>query len=143
MGLAQRSREVEAERQNKGREVDAGGNAAREGERDACARWPRCALCGCAALKSAHLTSPQTVSATVQNNKPKSELFSFFSTADAVDGGQERARLVGLEPGRDVGQVVALAEQNAIDLVPAPCLAAHLRKQTIRGIAAEGQTEAL
>ena len=36
VGLAQRSREVEAERQNKGREVDAGGNAAREGERDAC-----------------------------------------------------------------------------------------------------------
>ena len=106
-------------------------------------RWPRCALCGCAALKSAHLTSPQTVPATAQNNKPKSELFSFFSTADAVDGGQERARLVGLEPGRDVGQVVALAEQNAIDLVPAPCLAAHLRKQTIRGLAAEGQTEAL
>ena len=35
MGLAQRSREVEAERQNKGREVDAGGNAAREGGRDA------------------------------------------------------------------------------------------------------------
>ena len=36
VGLAHRSREVEAERQNKGREVDAGGNAAREGERDAC-----------------------------------------------------------------------------------------------------------
>jgi hypothetical protein len=36
VGLAQRSREVEAERQNKGREVDRGGNAAREGERDAC-----------------------------------------------------------------------------------------------------------
>ena len=35
MGLAQRSREVEAERQNKGREVGAGGNAAREGGRDA------------------------------------------------------------------------------------------------------------
>ena len=113
------------------------------GGRSRCVRWPRCALCGCAALKSAHLTSPQTVSATVQNNKSKSELFLFFSTADAVDGGQDRARLVGLEPGRDVGQVVALAEQNAIDLVPAPCLAAHLRKQTIRGIAAEGQTEAL
>ena len=106
-------------------------------------RWPRCALCGCTALKSAHLTSPQTVSETVQNNKPKSELFLFFSTADAVDGGQDRARLVGIEPGRDIGQVVALAEQNAIDLVPAPCLAAHLCKQTIRGIAAEGQTEAL
>ena len=37
VGLAQRSREVEAERQNKGREVDAGGNAARGDERDACA----------------------------------------------------------------------------------------------------------
>ena len=37
MGLAHRSREVEAEWQKKkGREVDAGGNAAREGERDAC-----------------------------------------------------------------------------------------------------------
>jgi len=39
--------------------------------------------------------------------------------------------------------VVALAEQNVIDLAPAPCLAAHLYKQTIRGIAAEGETEAL
>ena len=38
---------------------------------------------------------------------------------------------------------VALAEQNVIDLAPAPCLAAHLYKQTIRGIAAEGETEAL
>ena len=35
-GLGAGSREWEAERQNKGREVDAGGNAAREGERDAC-----------------------------------------------------------------------------------------------------------
>ena len=78
------------------------------------------------------------VSATVQNNKSKSELFLFFSTADAADGGQERARLVGLEPGRDIGQVVALAEQNVIDLGPAPCLAAHLYKQTTRRIAAEG-----
>ena len=33
--------------------------------------------------------------------------------------------------------MVALAEQNVIDLAPAPCLAAHLYKQTIRGIAAE------
>ena len=52
----------------------------------------------------------------------------FFSTADAVDGGQDRAQLIGLEPGREVGQVVALAEQNVIDLGPAPCLAAHLYK---------------
>ena len=73
----------------------------------------------------------------------ESELFLFFSTADAVDGGQDRAQLICPEPGREVGQVVALAEQNAIDLVPAPCLAAHLYKQTIRGIASEGETEAL
>ena len=107
--------------------------------------WPQWALCGCAALKRAHLTSPQeAVSATVvQNNKPKSELFLCFSTADADDGGQDRAQLICLEPGREVGQVAALADQNAIDLVPAPCLAAHLYKQTIRGIAAEGETEAL
>ena len=36
-GLGAGSREVESERQNKGREVVAGGNAAREGGRDACA----------------------------------------------------------------------------------------------------------
>ena len=41
------------------------------------------------------------------------------------------------------GAVVALAEQNVIDLTSALCLAAHLYKQTIRGIAAEGGTEAL
>ena len=83
------------------------------------------------------------MSATVQNNKPKSELCLFFSTAEVVDGGQDRAQLICLESGREVGQVVALAEQNVIDLGPAPCLAAHLYKQTIRGIAAEGETEAL
>ena len=102
-------------------------------------RWPRCALCGCAALKSAHLTSPQTVSATVQNNKPKSELFLFFSTADAVDGGQDRARLVGLEPGRDIGQVVALAEQNAIDLVPAVVASSHTCKRRLGGFVRRGK----
>ena len=42
-----------------------------------------------------------------------------------------------------VDPVVALAEQNVIYLAPAPCPAAHLYKQTIRGIAAEGETEAL
>ena len=35
MGLAQRSREVESKSKEKGREVDRGGNAAREGEHDA------------------------------------------------------------------------------------------------------------
>ena len=83
------------------------------------------------------------VPAIVQNNKPKSELFLFFSTADAVDGGQDRAQLTGLELGREVGQVVALAEQNVIGLGPVPCRTTHLYEQTIRGIAAEGEIEAL
>ena len=118
------SREVESGEKN-----EAGSRRRRKrgaGGRSRCVCWPQCALCGCAALKSAHLTSPQTASATVQNNKPKSRLFLFFSAADAVDGGQNRARLVGPEPGREVGQVFVLAEQNAIDLVHAPCRAAHL-----------------
>ena len=45
---------------------------------------------------------------------------------------------VDLEADQLVGPLVALAEQNVIDLAPAPCLAAHLYKQTIRGIAAGG-----
>ena len=35
-GLGARTREVESETKKKGREVGAGGNAAREGGRDAC-----------------------------------------------------------------------------------------------------------
>ena len=69
------------------------------------------------------------MSATVQNNKPKSELFLFFSTADAVDGGQDRAQLTGLEPDQLVGPVVAFAERNVIDLAPAPYLPEHLPRQ--------------
>ena len=76
-GLGAGSREVESET-NKN---EAGSRRRRKrgaGGRLRCVCWPQCALCGCAALKSAHLTSPQTVPAAVQNNKPKSELFLFF-----------------------------------------------------------------
>ena len=89
------------------------------GGRLRCVCWPQGALCGCAALKSAHLTSPQTVSATVQNNKPKSELFLFFSTADAVDGGQDRAQLTGLVP-RPRGRPGCRARRAKRDR-PCPC----------------------
>ena len=41
------------------------------------------------------------------------------------------------------GQVAALAEQNPIDLVPAVVASSHTCKKMIRGIAAEGQREAL
>ena len=76
-------------------------------------------------------------------NKARMDLLLSFSTADAVDIRSQLTRVVRLEADRLVGPVVALAGQNVIDLAPAPCLAANLYKQTIRGIAAEGETEAL
>ena len=105
--------------------------------------WPRRALFGCAALKSAHPSSRQTVPRRCLRKGPKSGLVLVFLDRIAVDMSKERARGVRLDGDHLVGPVVELDEHNAIDLVPAPCLAAHLCKQTIRGIAAEGQTEAL
>ena len=75
-------------------------------------------------------------------NKARMDLFLSFSTADAVDIRSELTRVVRLEADRLVGPVVALAEQNAIDLVRAVVTSSHTCKETFRGIAAEGQTEA-
>ena len=75
-------------------------------------------------------------------NKARMDLLLSFSTADAVDIRSELTRVVRLEADRLVGQVVALAEQNAIDLAPAVVVSSHTCKETFRGIAAEGQTEA-
>ena len=79
-------------------------------------RWPRRALFGCAALKSAHPTSRQTVSAEVAEIKPKSDLAVVFLDRIAVDTSKERARRVRLDGDHLVGPVVELAEQNAIEL---------------------------
>ena len=108
-----------------------------------CMWWPQRALFGCAALKSAHASSRQTVSAEVAENKPKSGLVRVFLDRSAVEVHAERARVVRLEPDQLVGLVVELAEQNAIDLVRAPLVSSHTCKKMIRGIAAEGQREAL
>ena len=71
------------------------------------------------------------------------DIFLSFSTADAVDIRSELTRVVCLEADRLVGPVVApLAEHNAIDLVRAVVASSHTCKETFRGIAAEGQTEA-
>ena len=75
-------------------------------------------------------------------NKARMDLFLSFSTADAVDIRSELTRVVRPEADRLVGPVVALAEQNAIDLVRAVVASSHTCKETFRGIAAEGQTEA-
>ena len=75
-------------------------------------------------------------------NKARMDLFLSFSTADAVDIRSELTRVVRLEADRLVGPVVALAEQHAIDLVRAVVASSHTCKETFRGIAAEGQTEA-
>ena len=73
-------------------------------------------------------------------NKARMDLFLSFSTADAVDIRSEVTRVVRLEADRRVGPVVALAEQNAIGLVPVVVASSHTCKETSRGIAAEGQT---
>ena len=71
------------------------------------------------------------------------DLFLSFSTADEADIRTELTRAVRLEADRLVGPVVALAEQNAIGLVRAVVASSHTTcKETFRGIAAEGQTEA-
>ena len=75
-------------------------------------------------------------------NKARMDLLLSFSTADAVDIRNELTRVVRLEADRLVGPVVALAEQNAIDLAPAVLASSHTCKETFRGIAAEGQIEA-
>ena len=75
-------------------------------------------------------------------NKARVDLLLSFSTADAVDIRSELTRVVRLEADRLVGPVVALAEQNAIGLVRAVVASSHTCKETFRGIAAEGQTEA-
>ena len=101
--------------------------------------WPQRALFGCAALKSAHASSRQTVSAEVAENKSKSGLVRVFLDRSAVEVHAERARVVRLEPDQLVGLVVELAEQNAIDLVRAPLVSSHTCKKMIRGIAAEAR----
>ena len=55
----------------RGRERGAGGRAQ-------CMWWPRSALLGCAALKSAHLSSRQTVPRRALRKEPRSDLFSCF-----------------------------------------------------------------
>ena len=105
--------------------------------------WPRRALFGRAALKSAHPSSRQTVAADVAENKSKSGLVLVFLDRIAVDMSKERARGVRLDGDHLVGPVVELEEQNAIELVPAPLVSSHTCKETFRRLCAEGQKEAL
>ena len=74
--------------------------------------------------------------------KARMDLLLSFSTANAVDIRSELTRVVRLEADRLVGPVVALTEHNAIGLVRAVVASSHTCKDTFRGIAAEGQTEA-
>ena len=48
------------------------------GGRARCMRWSRRALLGCAALKSAHLSSRQTVPRRALRKEPRGDLFSWF-----------------------------------------------------------------
>ena len=101
--------------------------------------WPRRALFGCAALKSAHASSRQTVSAEVAENKSKSGLVRVFLDRSAVEVHNERARVVRLEPDQLVGLLVEVVEQNAIELVHAPLVSSHTCKTDDQRLCAEGQ----
>ena len=109
------------------------------GGRARCMWWPRRALFGCAALKSAHPSSRQTVSAEVAENKSKSGLVRVFLDRSAVEVHAERARVVRLEPDQLVGLIVELAEQNAIDLVPAVVASSHTCKRRLGGFVRRGK----
>ena len=101
--------------------------------------WPRRALFGCAALKSAHASSRQTVSAEVAEIKPKSDLAVVFLDRIAVDTSKERVRRVRLDGDHLVGPVVELEEQNAIELVPAPLASSHTCKRRLGGCVRRGK----
>ena len=104
-----------------------------------CMRWSRRALFGCAALKSAHPSSRQTVSAEVAEERARSGLVWVFLDRSAVEVHDERARVVRLEPDHLVGPAVELEEQNAIDLVPAPLASSHTCKRRSGGFARRGK----
>ena len=109
------------------------------GGRARCMWWPRRALSGCAALKSAHPSSRQTVSAEVAEERARSGLVWVFLDRSAVEVHDERARVVRLEPDHLVGPAVELEEQNAIDLVPAPLASSHTCKRRSGGFARRGK----
>ena len=140
MGSAQGSREVESDTKEMRQGAGTGGNAARGAAAMRVmaavhALW----LCGTEKCPFDFATDGDSADS---ENKARMDLFLSFSTADAVDIRSELTRVVRLEADRLVGPVVALAEQNAIDLVRAVVASSHTCKETFRGIAAEGQTEA-
>ena len=104
-----------------------------------CMWWPRRALFGCAALKSAHPSSRQTVPRRCLRKGQKSGLVLVFLDRIAVDMSKERARSVRLDGDHLVGPVVELEEHNAIELVPAPLVSSHTCKETFGGFVRRGR----
>ena len=62
-----------------------------------------------------------------------------FPTAAAVDIRSQLTRVVRPEADRLVGLVVALAEQNTIDLVPAVVASSHTYKETLEALLRRGR----
>ena len=69
--------------------------------------------------------------------------FHVFFIVNEFEIRNELTSHVGLEPDQLVVPVVELAEQNAIELVPAPLVSSHTCKETFWRLCAEGQKEAL
>ena len=130
---------MESETKEMRQGVGTGGNAAREGGHDACGGRSARSM-GVRHEKCPFDFATDGDSAD-SDNKARGDLFLSFSTADAVNFCNELTRVFRLEADRLVGPMVALAEQNAIDLVRAVVAKSHTCKETFRGIAAEEQTE--
>ena len=91
------------------------------GGRPRCVWWPRCALYGCVALRSAHLTSRQTVTRRTLRIRrgwiyfcPSRPLTRSISVMDLPV--TRVVRVKSLKAEWLVGPVAALADQIAIDL---------------------------
>ena len=78
--------------------------------------WPRCALLGCAALKKNHLSSRQRVPRRALRKEPRDDLFLWFLNENEFEVRDELTWHVYFEADQLAGPVVALVEQNAIEL---------------------------
>ena len=86
------------------------------GGRTRCVGWPRCEHCDCAALKNARAGSRQKVPRRALRKETRSDLFSWFLNENEFELRNELTWHVDFEVDQLVGPVVALVEQNAIEL---------------------------
>ena len=88
-----------------------------------------CGLCGCAALRSASLSSrPRAVERRGLGSREVT-IFLCWAVFNTLDLATNLPQLVHLEAGQLAEPKIAPEEQNAIELVPA----AYVRRKGLRG----------